>query len=107
VTDLVLEQLVDLLAERLAPKVAAELAALQPAPPAQSRLLSLDEFVTQLPAAKSPETWKRWLYDYLRRGEVAGAVKLGGFVDPGEAMPWLLEREARGTTTGTERLGAA
>ena len=101
--DVVLEQLVELLADRLAPRVAAELAAMQPSTPTASALVSLDDFVAQLPAAKSATTWKRWLYDYLRRREVPGAVKLGGswFVDPSEAMPWLLALGS-GTASGTE-----
>jgi hypothetical protein len=56
-----------------------------------SRLLTLDQLVAELPPAKRPQTWKRWLYERTRRGEVPGCVKLGGmlFFDREPALDWL------------------
>lgn len=88
-----LAHLAGLVAEALAPRLAAELAR-QAAPAAQPptrRLLSLDQLVDQLPAAKSARTWKRWLYERTRHGQVPGCHKLGGrlFFDPERTIPWL------------------
>lgn len=83
------------LADALAPRLAAELAARTPATAAQesptARLLTLDQLVAELPPAKKPETWKRWLYERTRRGEVPGEVKIGGmlFFDREPALAWL------------------
>jgi hypothetical protein len=83
------------LAEALAPKLAADLSS-RLRPPAveettTTRLMTLDELVAQLPPAKRPQTWKRWLYERTRRGEVPGCVKLGGmlFFEPEAALAWL------------------
>jgi hypothetical protein len=59
--------------------------------PPTARLLTLDELVAQLPPAKRPQTWKRWLYERTRRGEVPGCVKLGGmlFFEREPALAWL------------------
>jgi hypothetical protein len=88
-----LEQFAELLAAALAPRLAAELAsrANQTGPVPTRRLLSLDELVAQLPAAKSAQTWKRWLYERTRYGQVPGCHKLGGrlFFDPEATIPWL------------------
>jgi hypothetical protein len=86
---------VALLVDALAPRLAAELSLRVPtapngdAPPA--RLLTLDELVAQLPPAKRPQTWKRWLYERTRRGEIPGCVKLGGmlFFEREPALSWL------------------
>jgi hypothetical protein len=82
-----------LLADELAPRLAAELASQRPpaAVAPTRRLLSLDELVAQLPAAKSAQTWKRWLYERTRHGQVPGCHKLGGrlFFDPEQTIPWL------------------
>jgi hypothetical protein len=58
---------------------------------ATTRLLTLDELVAQLPPGKRPQTWKRWLYERTRRGEVPGCVKLGGmlFFERDPALDWL------------------
>jgi hypothetical protein len=83
------------LAAALAPRLADELSARIPARPQQAsetaRLLTLDELVAELPPAKRPETWKRWLYERTRRGEVPGCVKLGGmlFFEREPALTWL------------------
>jgi hypothetical protein len=82
------------LAEALAPRLAAELALRVPAPggdASTARLLTLDQLVAELPPAKPPETWKRWLYERTRRGEVPGEVKIGGmlFFDREPALAWL------------------
>jgi len=54
-------------------------------------LLTLDQLVAELPPAKRPQTWKRWLYERTRRGEVPGCVKLGGmlFFEREPALAWL------------------
>lgn len=85
---------VSVLAEALAPRLAQELSqripsASEPAP--TTRLLTLDQLVAQLPPAKRPQTWKRWLYERTRRGEVPGCVKLGGmlFFEREPALDWL------------------
>jgi hypothetical protein len=83
------------LADELAPRLAAHLAARVPptedASSATARLLTLDQLVAELPPAKKPETWKRWLYERTRRGEVPGGVKIGGmlFFDREPALAWL------------------
>jgi hypothetical protein len=83
------------LVDALAPRLAAELAARTPATAAQesptARLLTLDQLVAELPPAKKPETWKRWLYERTRRGEVPGEVKIGGmlFFEREPALAWL------------------
>jgi hypothetical protein len=58
---------------------------------ATARLLTLDELVAELPTAKRPQTWKRWLYERTRRGEIPGCVKLGGmlFFERESALSWL------------------
>jgi hypothetical protein len=79
----------------LAPRIVAELAARTPAAASESsptaRLLTLDQLVAELPPAKRPETWKRWLYERTRRGEVPGGVKIGGmlFFEREPALTWL------------------
>jgi hypothetical protein len=85
---------VSVLAEALAPRLAQELSqripsSSEPAPTA--RLLTLDQLVAQLPPAKQPQTWKRWLYERTRRGEIPGCVKLGGmlFFEREPALDWL------------------
>jgi len=87
---------VTILADALAPKIAEELSHRIPptsAPEAAStaRLLTLDELVAELPPAKRPQTWKRWLYERTRRGEIPGCVKLGGmlFFEREPALAWL------------------
>ena len=84
-----------LLAEALAPKLAQELSTRMPSAPeheaASARLLTLDQLVAELPPAKRPQTWKRWLYERTRRGEIPGCVKLGGmlFFEREPALAWL------------------
>ena len=83
------------LADALAPRLAAELVKRAPLPPSAgpttARLLTLDELVAELPPAKPPQTWKRWLYERTRRGEIPGCVKLGGmlFFEREPALAWL------------------
>jgi hypothetical protein len=92
------------LADALAPRIAEKLShqvtptpAPEPAPTA--RLLTLDELVAELPPAKRAQTWKRWLYERTRRGEIPGCVKLGGmlFFDREPALTWLRAGRANGT----------
>jgi hypothetical protein len=87
---------VDVLAEALAPRLAEQLSQrIPPGPlsePARTtKLLTLDQLVAELPPAKAPQTWKRWLYERTRRGEIPGCVKLGGmlFFDREPALAWL------------------
>jgi hypothetical protein len=86
---------VALLAEALAPKLAHELSTRTPVAsdraPASTRLLTLDQLVAEFPPAKRPQTWKRWLYERTRRGEIPGCVKLGGmlFFEREPALAWL------------------
>jgi hypothetical protein len=83
------------LVDALVPRLAAELAAHTPTAAAgespAARLLTLDQLVAELPPAKKPETWKRWLYERTRRGEVPGEVKIGGmlFFEREPALSWL------------------
>jgi hypothetical protein len=85
---------VDALAEALAPRIARKLAEAPPAAGAETptpRLLTLDQLVAELPPAKRAQTWKRWLYERTRRGEIPGCVKLGGmlFFEREPALAWL------------------
>jgi hypothetical protein len=86
---------VAVLAEALATQVAQRLSSRSLAPAdgqaPTSRLLTLDQLVAELPPAKRPQTWKRWLYERTRRGEVPGCVKLGGmlFFERDPALAWL------------------
>jgi hypothetical protein len=83
------------LADALAPRLAEELSYRLPSttvePATTARLLTLDQLVDELPPAKAPQTWKRWLYERTRRGEIPGCVKLGGmlFFDREPALAWL------------------
>ena len=84
--------LVDALAPRLAEELSSRIPApATPAPEPTARLLTLDELVAELPQAKRPQTWKRWLYERTRRGEIPGCVKLGGmlFFEREPAIAWL------------------
>jgi len=87
---------VEALADALAPRLAEELARRIPSRVSQeastpSQLLTLDELVAELPPAKRPQTWKRWLYERTRRGEIPGCVKLGGmlFFERETVLAWL------------------
>jgi hypothetical protein len=87
---------VTVLADALAPRLADELSHRIPSTGVlesvtTARLLTLDELVAELPPAKRPQTWKRWLYERTRRGEVPGCVKLGGmlFFEREPALSWL------------------
>ena len=87
---------VNVLADALAPRLAEELsnrlpAAPAPAVPTAARLLTLDQLISELPPGKPPQTWKRWLYERTRRGEIPGCVKLGGmlFFDRETTLAWL------------------
>jgi hypothetical protein len=86
---------VAVLAEELAPRIAQELSlrlhSASNIEPGSARLLTLDELVAELPLAKRPKTWKRWLYERTRRGEIPGCVKLGGmlFFEREPALAWL------------------
>jgi len=84
--------LVDALAPRLAEELSSRIpATATPNSAATARLLTLDELVAELPRAKRPQTWKRWLYERTRRGEIPGCVKLGGmlFFEREPAIAWL------------------
>jgi len=85
--------LIEQLAAALAPRLADLLADRQPAAavPASRRLLTLDELIALLPAGKKPKTWKAWLYQRTRHGQVPGCHRLGGrlFFNPDQTLPWL------------------
>ncbi len=86
---------VAVLAEALAARVAQQLSSRSLVSASgetpTSRPLTLDQLVAELPPAKRPQTWKRWLYERTRRGEVPGCVKLGGmlFFEREPALAWL------------------
>lgn len=85
---------VTMLAEALAPRLAQQLShavATSSEQTSTARLLTLDQLVAELPPAKRPQTWKRWLYERTRRGEIPGCVKLGGmlFFEREPALDWL------------------
>jgi hypothetical protein len=87
-----LAELADALAPRIAEQLSSRLpSASVPAAEPTARLLTLDELVAELPRAKRPQTWKRWLYERTRRGEIPGCVKLGGmlFFEREPALAWL------------------
>jgi hypothetical protein len=101
-----LAQAAQLLAEALLPRLAAELAHQQPNPPPQTdtrRLLTLDELVELLPAGKKPATWKAWLYQRTRLGQIPGCHKLGNrlFFDRELTLPWLTGSPPTGRTGAT------
>jgi hypothetical protein len=83
--------LADALAPRLAEELRARIPPISGEESTSSRLLTLDQLVAELPPAKRPQTWKRWLYERTRRGEVPGCVKLGGmlFFEREPALAWL------------------
>ena len=95
---LTVEALIDHLADELAQRLATRLTppdgpnARQGRTCSSARLVSLDELVERLPRAKSPATWKRWLYERTRKGTVPGCYKLGGrlFFDPEQVEGWLI-----------------
>ena len=86
---------VAVLAEALAARVAQQLSSRSLVSASgetpTSRPLTLDQLVAELPPAKRPQTWKRWLYERTRRGEVPGCAKLGGmlFFEREPALAWL------------------
>ncbi len=84
------------LADALAPRIAEQLSSRLPSVSVPivdptPRLVTLDELVAELPQVKRPQTWKRWLYERTRRGEIPGCVKLGGmlFFEREPALAWL------------------
>jgi hypothetical protein len=89
------------IAEAVASEPAEGLSGPAPASPEEppaSQLLTLDELIAELPRGKKPQTWKRWLYERTRRGEVPGCVKLGGmlFFQRERTLAWF-----RGGATAT------
>jgi hypothetical protein len=98
-----LRQLAKLLAAELAPLLLAR--ALTPPESSPRRLLSVDELVALLPSGKKPATWKAWLYQRTRLGQVPGCHKLGNrlFFDPDQTLPWLTDGAAtRQTAAGLD-----
>ncbi len=104
-----IEAVAQRVADLLAPRLVAALAQASPHEPTRwptRRLVSLDELVAQLPAAKKPATWKRWLYEHSRHGQVPGCHKLGGrlYYDPEHTIPWLLQTtKTSGSSGGSEQ----
>jgi hypothetical protein len=83
--------LADALAARVAHQLSSRSLASADGQAPTSTLLTLNQLVAELPPAKRPQTWKRWLYERTRRGEVPGCVKLGGmlFFERELALAWL------------------
>ncbi len=83
--------LADALATRVAQQLSSRSSASTNGETSTATLLTLDQLVAELPPAKRPQTWKRWLYERTRRGEVPGCVKLGGmlFFEREPALAWL------------------
>lgn len=97
-----LRELAKLLAAELAPLLAT---APTPAESSPRRLLSVDELVALLPSGKKPTTWKAWLYQRTRLGQVPGCHKLGNrlFFDPDQTLPRLIAGPApRQTAPGLD-----
>jgi hypothetical protein len=99
----VVRTLAEALAPRLAEQLAARMTSVSPADPVSSPLLTLDQLVAELPPAKAAKTWKRWLYERTRRGEVPGCVKLGGmlFFEREPVRAWI--RSGARTTQSSRR----
>jgi hypothetical protein len=60
-------------------------------------LISLNELVAELPKTKGEATWRRWLYEHVRRPDevtAMGATKLGGswHFDRAKVSEWLATR---------------
>ena len=93
-SEAILDTLVELLADRVADQVIERLNAAQsPRERTDTTLLSLDELVSELPPSKTPATWRRWMYERLRHGEIPGALKLGNrwFFRAAETRNWIRE----------------
>lgn len=92
-----LDELAELLADRLTEKVAARLAANHAAAwnhGAGSGDETLDEFVKRLPRCKPAKRWRRWMYEHLQRGEVPVpevAYKAGNLwlIRPEKGLAWF------------------
>lgn len=99
----VVTTLAEALAPRLAEQLATRIMSVATYEPATRPLLTLDELVAELPTAKPAKTWKRWLYERTRRGEVPGCVKLGGmlFFEKEPVRAWI--RAGAGTIQPTRR----
>jgi hypothetical protein len=99
----VVTKLADALAARLAEQLTTRMPSVQPRAPASTPLLTLDDVVAELPPAKPAKTWKRWLYERTRRGEVPGCVKLGGmlFFEREPVRAWI--RAGAGTRQPAHR----
>jgi hypothetical protein len=101
-----LAQLAELVAEALAPRLAAQLTtgnAGSERLPLTRRLLTVDELVALLPAGKTAKSWRNWFYQRTRHGQIPGCHKLAGrlFFDPDQTLPWLLN----GAPRAPSRLG--
>jgi len=90
--DTLRDDLVELIDERFEIKLAERLK-VHEAP--RVRPLTMDELIDLLPNTKTPEQWRRWLQVNSQRGEVPGAVKLGGAwcFRPDETLAWIEGRQ--------------
>jgi len=90
--DALLDDLVEQIAERVESKLAERLK-VHEAP--SVRPLTMDELIDLLPNTKTPEQWRRWLQVNSAKGEVPGAVKLGGVwcFRPDETLAWIEGRQ--------------
>ena len=90
--DTLLDDLVELIDERVEIKLAKRLK-VQETP--RVKPLTTDELIDELPRTKTPEQWRRWLQVNSQKGEVPGAVKLGGAwcYRPDETIAWIEGRQ--------------
>ena len=90
--DTLLDDLVELIDERVEIKLAKRLK-VQETP--RVKPLTTDELIDELPRTKTPEQWRRWLQVHSQKGEVPGAIKLGGAwcYRPDEAIAWIEGRQ--------------
>lgn len=99
-TDLTLKlspESIDAIAEKVAELLTARESEPRPNGLGTSGLISLSELVAELPKTKEPETWRRWIYEHVRRPDevtAMGATKLGGswFFDREKFNEWALTR---------------
>jgi hypothetical protein len=90
--DTLLDDLVELIDERVELRLAERLAA-QETP--RVKPLTVDELIDLLPNTRTPKQWRRWLQVNSQKGQVPGAVKLGGVwcYRPDETLGWIEGRD--------------
>ena len=90
--DTLLDDLVELIDERVELKLAERLKVQEPP---REKPLTADELIEKLPNSRTPQQWRRWLQVNSQKGQVPGAVKLGGAwcYRPDETVAWLEGRQ--------------